>query len=134
MKVVRNLQELFGEMYTLRNVIITGTHTHSAPGGHLVDFLLDVSILGFSRETYNAYVDGITRVSCLKVLPYCVTKGQSRTVVRSLLREFALQTQLDKEYYNYISGIRCNSLKYFVFSIRVRRELIIKMQNEAKSF
>ena len=50
-------------MYNIGNVIITGTHTHSAPGGHLVDFLLDVSIMGFSRETYDAYVEGITRVN-----------------------------------------------------------------------
>lgn len=49
-------------MYSLPNVILTGTHTHSAPGGHLVDFLLDISILGFSVETYEAYVAGITRV------------------------------------------------------------------------
>lgn len=60
-EVVKNLQEKYGDMYNLRNVIITGTHTHSAPGGYLVDFLLDVSILGFSRETFNAYVEGITR-------------------------------------------------------------------------
>ncbi|KPI92969.1 Neutral ceramidase [Papilio xuthus] len=60
-EVVKNLQELYGDMYSLRNVILTGTHTHSAPGGHLVDLLLDITILGFSRETYNAYVAGITR-------------------------------------------------------------------------
>ncbi|XP_049868475.1 neutral ceramidase-like [Pectinophora gossypiella] len=61
-EVVRKLQEEYGDIYTLRNVIITGTHTHSAPGGTLVDFILDISILGFSSETFNAYVDGITRV------------------------------------------------------------------------
>ncbi|CAK1600598.1 unnamed protein product [Parnassius mnemosyne] len=60
-EVVKNLQELYGDTYSLRNVIVTGTHTHSGPGGHLVDFLLDISILGFSRQTYNAYVAGITR-------------------------------------------------------------------------
>ncbi|XP_026314778.1 neutral ceramidase-like [Hyposmocoma kahamanoa] len=60
-QVVQNLQARYGNIYTIRNVILTGTHTHSAPGGHLVDFLLDISILGFSRETYNAYVEGITR-------------------------------------------------------------------------
>lgn len=63
LKVVKRLQELYGDTYNLRNVIITGTHTHAAPGGHLVDFILDISILGFSQETYNAYVEGITRVS-----------------------------------------------------------------------
>ncbi|CAH2077088.1 unnamed protein product, partial [Iphiclides podalirius] len=60
-EVVKNLKELYGDMYTLRNVILTGTHTHSAPGGHLVHFLLDITILGFSEETFNAYVAGITR-------------------------------------------------------------------------
>ncbi|XP_060803646.1 neutral ceramidase [Amyelois transitella] len=60
-QVVRNLQEIYGDTYTLKNVIIAGTHTHSAPGGHLVNFLLDVSIRGFSRETFDAYVNGITR-------------------------------------------------------------------------
>ncbi|XP_041984570.1 neutral ceramidase-like [Aricia agestis] len=60
-QVVKNLQELYGDIYNLRNVILMGTHTHSTPGGYLVDFILDVTILGFSRETYDAYVDGITR-------------------------------------------------------------------------
>ncbi|XP_053612320.1 neutral ceramidase-like [Plodia interpunctella] len=60
-QVVRNLQELYGDIYTLKNVILAGTHTHSGPGGHLVNFLLDVSIRGFSRQTFDAYVDGITR-------------------------------------------------------------------------
>lgn len=59
-EVVRNLQALYGDLYTLQNVILTGTHTHSTPGGYLVDFILDVSILGFSRETFDAYVTGIT--------------------------------------------------------------------------
>ncbi|KAH9639963.1 hypothetical protein HF086_008058 [Spodoptera exigua] len=62
-EVVKNLQERYGDMYTLNNVILTGTHTHSTPGGHMVDFILDISILGFSRETFSAYVDGITRTT-----------------------------------------------------------------------
>ncbi|KAL4710666.1 hypothetical protein ACJJTC_003302 [Scirpophaga incertulas] len=60
-QVVNNLQELYGDMYSLRNVIIAGTHTHSTPGGYLVDFLFDITIRGFSSEVYDAYVSGITR-------------------------------------------------------------------------
>ncbi|KAJ2950251.1 hypothetical protein O0L34_g11613 [Tuta absoluta] len=60
-EVVKKLQAQYGDIYNLRNVILTGTHTHSTPGGFLVDFLLDISILGFSSETFNAYVEGITR-------------------------------------------------------------------------
>ncbi|CAH0406788.1 unnamed protein product [Chilo suppressalis] len=60
-QVVTNLQELYGDMYSLRNVIVTGTHTHSGPGGHLVEFLFDITIRGFSSETFDAYAEGITR-------------------------------------------------------------------------
>ncbi|XP_061381436.1 neutral ceramidase-like [Danaus plexippus] len=60
-QVVQNLQQRYGNLYSLRNVILTGTHTHSGPGGYLGNFLFGVSTLGFSRETFEAYVNGITR-------------------------------------------------------------------------
>lgn len=34
LEVVEQLQQLFGDTYTLGNVIISATHTHSAPGGY----------------------------------------------------------------------------------------------------
>lgn len=44
-------------------MIISGTHTHSAPGGFLMDILFDIPSYGFVNETFTAYVSGITRVS-----------------------------------------------------------------------
>lgn len=41
------------------NVVISGTHTHSAPGGFLTYLMYDLSILGFVKDTYMALVDGI---------------------------------------------------------------------------
>lgn len=43
--------------------MISGTHTHSAPGGFLMYFLLDFSIAGFSTATFEALVQGIAQVS-----------------------------------------------------------------------
>lgn len=43
--------------------MISGTHTHSSPGGYLMHFLFDVSILGFVPETFEALVKGITLVN-----------------------------------------------------------------------
>ncbi|KOB79228.1 putative ceramidase [Operophtera brumata] len=48
-------EKRYGDMYTDHNVIISGTHTHSTPGGFLMDFLFDLPILGFVKETYSAY-------------------------------------------------------------------------------
>lgn len=60
--VVRKLKDRFGSTYTMDNVIVSGTHTHSAPGGFLTHLLYDLSTLGFVSETFNAYVDGIYNV------------------------------------------------------------------------
>ncbi|KAK7602643.1 hypothetical protein V9T40_006617 [Parthenolecanium corni] len=58
--VLKRLQRKHQDLYTHKNVMISGTHTHSAPGGYLMDFLFDASTLGFVPETFNALVKGIT--------------------------------------------------------------------------
>ncbi|XP_072938612.1 neutral ceramidase [Epargyreus clarus] len=60
-EVIKRLQKRYGELYNEHNVILSGTHTHSTPGGFLMDFLFDLPILGFVKETYAAYIAGILR-------------------------------------------------------------------------
>lgn len=55
-------------MYTERNVMISGTHTHSSPGGFMLDMLFDLTAYGFVRETFNAIVNGIAKVSSKQML------------------------------------------------------------------
>jgi neutral ceramidase len=45
-------------MYTKDNLAVTGTHSHSGPGGWTNYFLHHASTLGFERNTYNAVVTG----------------------------------------------------------------------------
>lgn len=61
--MLRKLKSQFGDMYTERNVMISGTHTHSAPGGFMLDVLFDLTTFGFVRESFDAIVSGITKVS-----------------------------------------------------------------------
>lgn len=61
--VIRKLKDRFGDLYTVDNLIISGTHTHSAPGGFMTHLLYDLSTLGFVSETFKAYVEGIFNVS-----------------------------------------------------------------------
>ncbi|XKL62114.1 hypothetical protein PGB90_001947 [Kerria lacca] len=58
-QVLRRLQQKYKDIYNENNVMISATHTHSGPGGYLMDFLFDVSVLGFISETFNALVKGI---------------------------------------------------------------------------
>lgn len=61
--VVKKLQSRYDNLYTFDNFVLSGTHTHSAPGGFLTHLLYGLSTLGFVHETFDAYVDGIYNVS-----------------------------------------------------------------------
>lgn len=65
LQVIKRLKKRYGEVYDESNVIISGTHTHSTPGGFLMDFLFDLPILGFVKETFAAYVAGIYKVTSI---------------------------------------------------------------------
>lgn len=67
-KVVAELQKRYGDLYTDENVAISGTHTHSGPGGFLTYLMYDLPSLGYMRSTVYALIDGITRVRGLMVL------------------------------------------------------------------
>ncbi|XP_053390202.1 uncharacterized protein LOC123563648 [Mercenaria mercenaria] len=61
LEIVRQLTAKYGDAYTERNVCITGTHTHSGPGGFHQYLLYDITSLGFVRETFDSLVEGIMR-------------------------------------------------------------------------
>ena len=58
--VLEKLNEEFGGIYNESNVIVSVTHTHSAPGGFFRTYLLNVFAgMGFNETTYRGMVDGI---------------------------------------------------------------------------
>jgi neutral ceramidase len=63
MQVLTRLKSLYGGLYTEENLMLSGTHTHSTPGGYMQNLLFDLSILGFVRETFVALLTGIILVS-----------------------------------------------------------------------
>lgn len=60
-EVLRRLALKHGTDYNDQNVVITGTHTHSGPGGYGEDILYNLTTFGFRQATYDALVDGIVR-------------------------------------------------------------------------
>lgn len=57
--VIERLKVEFADMYTERNVAISGIHTHSGPGGYLQYVLYDITSLGFVEQSWEAVVSGI---------------------------------------------------------------------------
>lgn len=61
LEVVRAVKKKYGNLYTERNICISGTHTHSGPGGFHEYILFDITSLGFVNETFQALKDGIIK-------------------------------------------------------------------------
>ena len=53
------LDRRYGDLYTANNVAISGTHTHSGPGGYLQYVLYIITSIGFVSQSFYALVDGI---------------------------------------------------------------------------
>jgi neutral ceramidase len=60
-EVLARLAAIYGEAYTERNVTLTATHTHCAPGGYSHHLLYLLS--GYHPKTFAAIVDGIVEAA-----------------------------------------------------------------------
>ena len=48
----------YDNLYTNDNVVISATHTHSAPAGYFQYVMYEVMSKGFVRDALNVIVDG----------------------------------------------------------------------------
>ncbi|CAF0953094.1 unnamed protein product [Adineta steineri] len=61
-EVVDRLNKTFGsKLYNDKNVLMSGTHTHSTPGGTGGTALVDITTFGFVKENWEACVNGIVQ-------------------------------------------------------------------------
>ena len=58
-EVIERLRSQFQSLYDENNVLISGTHTHSAPGGFSYSELYEHVIGGFNPHTFECIVSGI---------------------------------------------------------------------------
>ncbi|XP_002993682.2 neutral ceramidase 2 [Selaginella moellendorffii] len=56
--VLSKLKTRYGDLYTEKNVALSGIHTHSGPGGYLQYLLYSITSLGFVKQSFDAIVDG----------------------------------------------------------------------------
>ncbi|CAF0798677.1 unnamed protein product [Adineta ricciae] len=61
-EVADRLNKTFGsKIYNEKNVLISGTHTHSTPGGTGGTALVDITTFGFVKENWEVCVNGIVQ-------------------------------------------------------------------------
>ncbi|NWY68582.1 ASAH2 ceramidase, partial [Erithacus rubecula] len=61
LEVLQQLQSKYGDLYRQDNVILSGTHTHSGPGGYFQYTLLWITSKGLNRPALNSIVNGIVK-------------------------------------------------------------------------
>ncbi|KAI9109166.1 hypothetical protein K1719_019789 [Acacia pycnantha] len=59
--VIERLNSRYGDLYTEKNVAISGIHTHAGPGGYLQYVVYLVTSLGFVHQSFDILVDGIEK-------------------------------------------------------------------------
>ncbi|XP_042313302.1 neutral ceramidase [Sceloporus undulatus] len=59
LEVIQQLKNRYGDLYRPDNVILSGTHTHSGPGGYFQYTIYMITSKGFIKPTRNAIVNGI---------------------------------------------------------------------------
>ncbi len=58
--VIKRLKETFGDLYTEKNVMLSATHNHSAPGGFFRTYLMNIFAgMGFSQANFDIIVEGM---------------------------------------------------------------------------
>ena len=60
---MEKLQAELGDVYHEENVMLSPTHSHSAPGGFHTYWMYQAACVGFVNQTFDAMVDGIVSVS-----------------------------------------------------------------------
>ncbi|GAB0192545.1 putative neutral ceramidase C [Grus japonensis] len=61
LEVLEKLKSKYGDLYRQDNVILSGTHTHSGPGGYFQYTLFWITSKGLIRPSLNAIVNGIVK-------------------------------------------------------------------------
>ncbi|NWW11996.1 ASAH2 ceramidase, partial [Oreocharis arfaki] len=61
LEVLKELQSKYGDLYRQDNVILSGTHTHSGPGGYFQYTLFWITSKGLVRPALSSIVSGIVK-------------------------------------------------------------------------
>ncbi|GGC54418.1 neutral/alkaline non-lysosomal ceramidase N-terminal domain-containing protein [Hoyosella rhizosphaerae] len=103
--VMARLRELFGDVYTEQNVLLTATHTHAGPGGFSHHLVYNLAPLGFHQHTFQAAVNGIVAAvsrAHSQMRPGTIALGHSELWDASVNRSrpaFDLNPAADKKHF-----------------------------------
>lgn len=61
LEVIKRLKAKYGDIYNEKNVVMSGTHSHSGPAGFFQFLLFEVTSLGFIKQSTDSFIDGVVK-------------------------------------------------------------------------
>ncbi|XP_069719948.1 neutral ceramidase isoform X2 [Phaenicophaeus curvirostris] len=120
-EVLNKLKSKYGELYRQDNVILSGTHTHSGPGGYFQYTLFWITSKGLIQPSLNAIVNGI--VKSIDIAHQNMKKGRlflNRGVVEN--------SQINRSPFSYLENPESERSRY---SSNTDKEMVtLKMVDE----
>ena len=90
---------MYGSLYTDDNVLLSGIHTHSGPGGYFQYVLFEITSLGFVKENLDVVVNGIVKSISLGEATRCSTLGGIHVYSRTHTRTHSTHVEQIIPYY-----------------------------------
>uniref|UniRef100_A0A803SPP9 Neutral ceramidase n=1 Tax=Anolis carolinensis TaxID=28377 RepID=A0A803SPP9_ANOCA len=103
--VMQQLKNRYGDLYGPDNVVLSGTHTHSGPGGYFQYTIYMISSRGFIKPSFNAIVNGI--LESIATAHENMVKG--RVFINKGLVE---NTQINRSPLSYLNNPESERLRY----------------------
>ena len=103
--VLARLAQVYGDLYTERNVMLTAVHSHAACGGASHDYAYNLAVLGHNRQVFDAEVGGIVEAITAahdSLAPGSLSYGRSELTDASVNRSriaFDRNPAEDRDYY-----------------------------------
>uniref|UniRef100_A0A8C3LWY5 Neutral ceramidase n=1 Tax=Chrysolophus pictus TaxID=9089 RepID=A0A8C3LWY5_CHRPC len=121
LEVLKELKSKYGELYRRDNVILSGTHTHSGPGGYFQYTLFWITSKGLIKPNLDAIVNGI--VKSIDIAHQNMKRGRlflNRGVVEN--------SQINRSPYSYLQNPASERSRY---STNTDKEMVmLKMVDE----
>nr|XP_006121527.1 neutral ceramidase isoform X1 [Pelodiscus sinensis]XP_006121528.1 neutral ceramidase isoform X1 [Pelodiscus sinensis]XP_006121529.1 neutral ceramidase isoform X1 [Pelodiscus sinensis]XP_006121530.1 neutral ceramidase isoform X1 [Pelodiscus sinensis]XP_006121531.1 neutral ceramidase isoform X1 [Pelodiscus sinensis]XP_006121532.1 neutral ceramidase isoform X1 [Pelodiscus sinensis]XP_006121533.1 neutral ceramidase isoform X1 [Pelodiscus sinensis]XP_025039633.1 neutral ceramidase isoform X1 [ len=115
LEVIKKLKSKYGDLYTQDNVILSGTHTHSAPAGYFQYTIFLLSSKGLIKPSLNAIVNGI--VKSIDIAHQNMTRG--RLFINKGLVE---NSQINRSPYSYLQNPESERNRY---SSNTDKEMVV---------
>ncbi|XP_021237537.1 neutral ceramidase [Numida meleagris] len=121
LEVLKELKSKYGELYQRDNVILSGTHTHSGPGGYFQYTLFWITSKGLIKPNLNAIVKGI--VKSIDIAHQNMKRGRL-----FLNRGMVENSQINRSPYSYLQNPVSERSRY---SANTDKEMVmLKMVDE----